>query len=562
MSTGLGQRVAPDMLIEDLINKSIFLPLIQRGFEWDGERIEKFFDSLVKGIPLGLILLYQHDTSFFKTFGRKFFEKFDENTQKEQYKYELPIENGKFLVIDGQQRLQVLYLAIKGSFYGQVLYHNIRWARTEDVHEVSFRFERDVGPFFEEEGKLYMKLQTLYEIARQHIRERSGPRHERLKSFQSTLLDKGITELAEEDVDELMEYVESTAINVFFVPEFFARSMMVQVMRPTDIPGKKKLMSLLETFVRFNSGGMRLEKMDLMFSTLKAYGWTEVEDRVNDLSSRTGISKDLLIKALIILNEMSARTDIYMAADHIDTLRTTYGNFEQLILNFYDRLFQMTELPDRILKKFNFLIPAIYYLWRRPQEIKTTPIRAGLAEYILTIVYNSNLRSDSYLDSIIKIVKDHIDRSESGFPIQKVKDRLNELGVQEYLDGSSLSRDPVLTFSLIQRNNWRPLNLYNRLHIDHIFPQSKLSELPHDEWAYVYSIWNEYVVFQGDNISKGDTLPIDYFSGQKEGLLDLYILPKERSFLKKENFLSLIEWRQKQICERFQITLGIEVKVP
>jgi predicted DNA-binding protein len=560
LSAGLGQRVAPDLLIEDLINKSVFLPIIQRGFEWEGERIEKFFDSLVKGIPLGLILLYQHDTSFFPTLGRKFFEKFDESTQKDQYKYELTIENGKFLVIDGQQRLQALYLAIKGSFYGQVLYHNIRWARTEDVHEVSFRFEKDVGPLFEEEGKLYIKLQTLYEIAKQHIRDRSGSRPERLKGFQSTLLKKGIAKITEEGVDELMEYVENTATNVFFVPEFFARSMIVQVMRPTDIPGKNKLMSLVETFVRFNSGGLRLEKMDLMFSILKARGWTEVEDRINDLSSRTGISKDLLIKALIMLNGMSARTDIYMAADRIDTLKTTYGEFEQLIQSLYDRLFQITELPERILKKFNFLIPAIYYLWRRPKEVKTTPVRGGLTEYILIIAYNSGLRSDSYLDSLIKIVKDHVDQNEPDFPIQIVKDRLKELGVQEYLDGSSLSRDPILTFSLIQRNNWRPLNQYNRLHIDHIFPQSRYSELPQDQWTYVFSIWNEYVVFQGDNISKGDTLPVDYFSGSRESFLGFYILPKEKNLLKKENFLTLIEWRQQQICERFKTTLGIEVQ--
>lgn len=558
---GLGQRVAPDLFIEDLINKSIFLPMLQRGFEWGEERIEKFFDSLVKGIPLGLILLYQHDSSFFQIHGRKFFEKFDENTEKEQYKYELPIGNGNFLVIDGQQRLQALYLAIKGSYYGKVLYHNIRWPTTEDIHEVSFRLERDNGPFFTDEKRLYFKLQTLYEIARQHIRERSGPRPERLQNFRSILVNKGITQLTERNIDELMEYVESTIINVFFIPEFFARSLTVQVMRPTDIPGKNKLISLLETFVRFNSGGLRLEKSDLMFSILKTYGWTEVEDRVNNLSNCTAISKDLLIKALMILNGMSARTDIYSAAEHIEELRATYGDFERLIQSLYDRLYQMTELPERILRKFNFLIPAVYYLWKRPAEIKTIPKGGNLAKYILIIAYNSNLRSDSYLDSIIQIIKEHLDENSPEFPMEKIEGRLKELGVQEYLDGASLDRDPILTFSLLQRNNWRPLNLYNRLHIDHIYPQSRLSELPQEAWPYVFSIWNKYVVFQDDNISKGDTLPSDYFLGDKESLLEWYILPEQKALLKKENFLNLVRWRQQQICERFKERLDIEIKV-
>ncbi|HGE70758.1 TPA: DUF262 domain-containing protein [Candidatus Poribacteria bacterium] len=557
---GLGQRVAPDLLIEDLVNKSIFLPMLQRGFEWDEERIEKFFDSLIKGIPLGLILLYKHDSSFFQIYGRKFYEKFDESTEKEQYKYNLLIGNGNFLVIDGQQRLQALYLGIKGSYYGKVMYHNVRWFRTEDVHEVSFRLERDKGPFFKDEDRLYFKLQILYDIAKQHIRERSGPRTERLQNFRSILIDKGITQLTDEEIDELMEYVESVIINVFFVPEFFAKSLMVQVLLPSDIPGKNKLISLLETFVRFNSGGLRLEKSDLMFSILKAHGWTEVEDRINNLSYRTSISKDLLIKALMIINEMSARTDIYSAADHIEKLRTTYESFEQLIQLLYDRLYQITELPERILRKFNFLIPIVYYFWKRPTEIKTNQLRGNIAKYILIIVYNSNLRSDSHLDSLIQIVKEHLDKDLPGFPMGKIEVRLRELGVQEYLDGVSLDRDPILTFSLLQRNNWRPLTLYNRLHIDHIYPQSRWSELPQEAWPYVFSIWNKYVVFQGDNISKGAMLPSDYFQGGKESLLDIYILPKQKELLEKENFLSLIRWRQQQICERLKRVLDIEIK--
>jgi hypothetical protein len=533
----------------------------QRGFEWDEDRIEKFFDSLVKGIPLGLVLLYQHDSSFFSIYGRKFFEKFDENTEKEQFKYELLIESGNFLVIDGQQRLQALQIGIMGSYREKFLYHNIRWGRTEDIHEVSFSLEHDKGHYFKDEQKLYFKLKTLYEITRQHIRERSGSRLERLQRFKSTLLDRDITQLTDEETDELMEYVEGTITNTFFIPEFFDHSMKVHVVHPKDILGKDKLLSLLETFVRFNSGGLRLEKMDLMFSILKAYGWTEVQDRVNDLSSRTGVSKDLLIKALMILNGMSARTDIYDAARQIEQLRATYGDFEQLIQSLYDRLYQMTELPESILRKFNFLIPAVYYLWGRPKEIKVASIRSDLAEYILTIVYNSNLRSDSYLDSIIRIVKDHLNKGAAGFPLQEIKARLRQLGVQEYLDGTSLSRDPILTFSLIQRNNWRPLTLYNRLHIDHIYPQSRWHELPEEAWPYVYSVWNEYVVFQGDNISKGDTLPSLYFTGEKEKLLDTYILPRDKSMLEKENFLDLMVWRQQQICERFKLNLGIEVKL-
>jgi hypothetical protein len=180
----------------------------------------------------------------------------------------------------------------------------------------------------------------------------------------------------------------------------------------------------------------------------------------------------------------------------------------------------------------------------------------GLVEYILIIVYNSNLRSDSSLNEIIKIIKE--DQS-SYFPIEKIKDYLKRKQQKITIDSESLNADPILTFSLIQRNNWKPLFSNNKLHIDHIFPKSRANELPDELRPLVDSIFNKYVVFSGDNITKSDKLPEEYFTGEREKLIDLYLLPKE--YLRKETFKEMIEWRKNKIKEFFKKYLNLEIDV-
>jgi hypothetical protein len=300
-----------------------------------------------------------------------------------------------------------------------------------------------------------------------------------------------------------------------------------QLVEAKDLLGKNKLKNLLEIFVRFNTGGLRLEKSDLMFSILKANGWNDVEFKINALAELTDMPKDLLVKALIVVNDLSARTDIYDTADYITELRGSYDHFEEVIKNFYDRLLQITSVPERIFKKFNFLIPVVYYL---SKVEAVTQLPRDLIEYILIIAYNSSLRSDSYIDELVKIIKSEIDEGNTSFPIAKLKETLDKRGATIEINDNSLNRDPILTYSLIQRNNWSPLVINNKLSIDHVFPTAKATEIPIKEpngvQLYINSIWNKYIVFLGDNIRKSDEWPEDYFKGEKERFLEMYMLPK------------------------------------
>lgn len=44
-------------LLKQIKNEEIVLPAIQRDFVWNKERIEKLLDSIMRGYPIGIILI-------------------------------------------------------------------------------------------------------------------------------------------------------------------------------------------------------------------------------------------------------------------------------------------------------------------------------------------------------------------------------------------------------------------------------------------------------------------------------------------------------------------------
>ena len=129
-------------LINEIDNGEIVLPAIQRDFVWDENRIELLFDSIFRGYPVGIVLLWETYVQiqirhFTKNHTPGGIYSFEENRKGHRVK----------LVLDGQQRLSSIYVALKGTFDGRALYYDVLSGRDFDDHsEVKYRFwfARDV----------------------------------------------------------------------------------------------------------------------------------------------------------------------------------------------------------------------------------------------------------------------------------------------------------------------------------------------------------------------------------------------------------------------------------
>lgn len=546
-------------LVEEIKNGNILIPMIQRPFVWlnDEERVTKLFDSIIKRFPIGIILLYQRlSGSNTQIFGRKFFDRIDENTKFEEYDVE--VKDGQILVLDGHQRLQSLYLGVIGGLvYGKKLYHDVFFFRKErDISNVSFRFFKGDKKVIHdaEEGSLYLPFSEIMEIA-DEISKIPPHKKEMKKKEILEKLKEIITVyelLSDDDYEYIYTYISDTICNSLFYrldPHIFKYELIQNKDFDDDV---------LEMFVRFNQGGLPLTKSDLIFSTLKLQ-WKEGGEKFEDLAEETGIDKDLLLKTLIVISGFPADTKIQKIKEKIEILKNNYISFESIIKQFDDKVRKLTPQHNRIYKKYNFIIPTVYYFYKNQDKLKNSQDLSMLPrvlEYILIIVYNSNLRADIHLNEIIKIIDEE---KTDEFPLEKIKEYLNGKNVKSFIDDLSLNSDPVLTFSLIQRNNWKPLYYKNKLHIDHIFPISKKEELPEKLRPMVDSIFNKYVVFAEDNIRKGNSLPEEYFTKEREKLIEFYILPKE--FLKKEDFEKMITWRREKIKELFKEKLNLTISL-
>ena len=87
-------------LLDDVKSGRIGLPDLQRPFVWKDAKVRDLFDSMMKGFPIGYVMLWESPSNYKNTksigLGNKTFSRPDD------------------LVIDGQQRLTSLLAAITG----------------------------------------------------------------------------------------------------------------------------------------------------------------------------------------------------------------------------------------------------------------------------------------------------------------------------------------------------------------------------------------------------------------------------------------------------------------
>lgn len=123
-------------LLNQVHNEEIVLPAIQRDFVWNEEKIEKLMDSIMRGYPIGIVLMWE-------TFNDLQFRKFEKSYKKDNRPtfFDNTVSRKLRVVLDGQQRLQSLYIALYGKYNNKYLYFNILSGKeSNDFEEDKYHF--------------------------------------------------------------------------------------------------------------------------------------------------------------------------------------------------------------------------------------------------------------------------------------------------------------------------------------------------------------------------------------------------------------------------------------
>ena len=98
-----------------------WLPNIQRPFVWSEDQIGRLFDSIMRQYPISTLLAWKTKEA---VKNRKFIDVYSDDLKLSKY-YVGESTKSKILVLDGQQRLQSLYIGLKGSYCGRELYFDV-----------------------------------------------------------------------------------------------------------------------------------------------------------------------------------------------------------------------------------------------------------------------------------------------------------------------------------------------------------------------------------------------------------------------------------------------------
>lgn len=123
-------------LNDENANGGFWLPNIQRAFVWKEEQITKLFDSILREYPIGTLLVWKTKDQVKR---RKFIDNYFDGIRILDY-YHTINDKTKMLVLDGQQRLQSLYIALKGSFNSRELYFNVLSGDLKAPENIKYEF--------------------------------------------------------------------------------------------------------------------------------------------------------------------------------------------------------------------------------------------------------------------------------------------------------------------------------------------------------------------------------------------------------------------------------------
>jgi hypothetical protein len=536
---------------EDAEGGGLWLPNIQRLFVWDEDQIEKLFDSIMRQYPLSSMMIWKTREEIRH---RRFIDQYHDDFDLKAL-YRPTSKKLKKLVLDGQQRLQSLFMGLKGSLRGREMYFDLLSGDAKLPEEISFRFsfkEKDEVEWpWVRFGNLVYSKKLADEIAEDII----GKAKVQLSKEQRRLITRNIARAKKE-----LEVTEN---------------LLYQELDSTDEDSTYEFDDVVEIFIRANSGGTKLNKSDLMF-TLLISEWKLADIEMNEFLSdindnRFAFDRDFVLKSAMSILDQGAKYDVdKLRNDELrQSIASNWKRITDSIRFVRDQLVEKTFIrSDKALTSYNALIPLVYFHYHCGKEWKNIgPIRDYLLRVLLTGAFSG--RPDTLIDKLTSKIKE-----DKGFEkkaiFRTIEENRRDLRIsQASLWGMGYQSGQIhLLFNLWYDTNYRPALDGHLPQVDHIFPQSllraeKASKSGSGRKVQKYSsgeinqLANCMLLTANENGAGGkrDIPPDEWFANKDPEYLELHCIPAKKSLWKNENFEKFIEARKQLIAEKFGFLL-------
>lgn len=416
----------------------------------------------MRDYPIGTLLVWKTQSDEINH--RKFIDLYKNDTNFTEF-YVPKNHNCKLLVLDGQQRLQSLFIGLEGSYNGKELYFDILSGSETPSEEIKYIFKFKKSAPSETWIKLKDMVFNEWDIY----------------SAQQNILDSLECEATEEEKKKIGKNV-STVFQAFKTEE----RIVYQEFDSVDRPELYNHDDVVEIFIRANAGGTPLVKSDLLFSLLVS-GWEEAEEKMENLledlnKEGYAFTRDFVLKTCLTLlgTGASYKIEKFRKPEIKNRMMSEWKNIENSIRTVKDFLYGNTYLRSKkAFKSYLALIPIIYFHYHNKDKWDSLK---NLDQYILKTLLAGSFGGspDGLIDNCINEIKSNKEFvNRKIFTVIRNSGRSLKISKDDLLNQNYSKRNDLhLLFNLWYKNiNYNPSYSENELSIDHIFPTSVLRKI-------------------------------------------------------------------------------------
>ena len=471
--------------------RNLLLPDIQREYVWDVFEIEALFESIVDEYPIGSCIFWKTNRNIINNDKPNlyyFFSKFEkEKTKNEKAPEVLTKECDYYIVLDGQQRITSLNIALNGSYkyYKGGRGHNRSnpksWVEKELYYNLDFYVKNEEED--DEHPKKRFVFLTNEEAENLNVyKVKYLLKYDTLQAFIKFMYQNDYEDKIIDDLSKLFSRLHDSSGNGL---------VHYYCINENSYDGA------LDIFVRVNSTGRKLSKSDLLFSTL-IDGWKDGKDNVekilgvmNSKGDGFTFSRDYLMRLCLVLVGADPNLKIKnLTRPTVQAIRDNWSIIDSSLDKLSSLLVDIG-LSDETLTSYNATMPIAYYLYKGG-EIKDAESKRETKKFLSVSLAKRlfGVASNSALSTTRNVLK-NLDCKHTAFNLK-------------LFENATLVGGRTFTIDENELDRW--LDTYEKgqstyILLSLLYPNLKLSQV-----AFHQDHCHPYTAFENKNIA---TLGLD-----------------------------------------------------
>jgi uncharacterized protein with ParB-like and HNH nuclease domain len=548
------------------LNQTHFLPGIQREFIWKEEQITNLFDSILRSYPIGSFLFWRVEKEKLSALHfYNFIQYYHSKTHKHNEINSLNGEREITAVLDGQQRLNSLFVGLKGTYtskkkyfqdvpeaypkrklYINLLSYNDKDTNIDNKYILKFLEKEDV---LQNEKEHWFEIGTILDF--------------KVGDITKYLLKHNLTTHSNIPA-EILEQIDYS----------ICKEGIISFYEETD----QDIDKVLDIFVRINSSGTKLSYSDLLLSVLTAqFKEIDIREEINDLVDHINndlgfdIDKNFILKSFLFLLDAPVKFILEnFKKDVILKIETNFITLKERILASFHFLKKLGFNKQILTSNYPVTIIA-YYLYKRNLNAVPKEERQNIKMFVIKVLLSQIFGGTT--DNVLGQIRNAIQENNT-IDIDKINNKLSHKikidkeVIEEYTDLEYTNRADRPKIFLLFFLLYPHLDFAHHFHIDHIFPKQGFSKtnlksfLTNKDDIELYMDWQNYLcnlqLLEGlENIEKSST-PLDKWlddnKTNKQEWQKRHYIPSGSSldFIEENNFTKIMEKREEKMLNRLK----------